>query len=323
MRKPCFYEKIYRRHHEGTSGMTRATIEIDYGYYRTNTIWIRDAPEWEGVEETRHAWYIGGTRNVTYRDVATVLRGTNRSLSLSTVSSAQVAPPEEEDILVFLDTFWGQFHPSLTRSVPAWTPTMSPFIRKAVRDTMKGRLPNSDDQQNNTSISQHYAAVHIRGSDGNFVGYIDRTISKVFWATAVEIDKWVENTAHDLPRTTRVSSSAIGLYVATDLKDLRNYPVFQSYAMNFTRDMYEKHQLKVTLFFQEDIFTVSNNSTTGTKEVVDQATKTATSVLGGMLYADLFWDIQVCVCATIGFSGSPGSTFSDMISAYRSGGDPC
>ena len=93
----------------------------------------------------------------------------------------------------------------------------------------------------------------------------------------------------------------IGLYVATDLVDFRQHKVFAAEVADLTNAVYESHQVKMLLLSGENV----GNATEVTK------------VLGGILYADIFLDMQLSACAPIGFKASSSSTFSGMIVAYR------
>jgi len=207
-----------------------------------------------------------------------------------------------------------------------------------------------------------YAAVHIRGGDGPFKSTINERIQQVFYDITSVIEQWLKDdgvvdhhmsdrlvrtvttttTTKAMSTTTNVTTP-IGLYIATDINNIHQHKVFQSEAMNLTDFLYEEYQLNLTIFFQKDTLRDATTTTTMAKSRMttrptniavrkkkdDTGTRqeeeepTATSLLGGMLYGDIFWDIQVCVCATIGFVGSHRSTFSNLIRSHRLGDDPC
>lgn len=98
----------------------------------------------------------------------------------------------------------------------------------------------------------------------------------------------------------------IGLYVATDAPSFQTDDCFVEAIGKLTEAVYKEHRTKVLTLSLADAGNV-------------------TDLLGGMLYAALFWDMQVASSAPIGFVGTTGvpglafdSTVSEFIGELRS-----
>ena len=242
--------------------LTRFIIEIDNGYSQFNTIWLHNRSQLEGKIVEVHATQYGRKRT----DVRT-----HRDLS-STLGN------DPSDLLVFLDTFFTPYHPSVHEAVPGWRPRLAPSILQAVQGTVAKWPP--------------YAAIHLRAGDGPFLSRVEETIRKSFQGVTKVIMKWLNANQERDPHQT------IGLYVATDLVDFRKHNVFAAEVTDLKNAVYESHQVKMLVLSGKDV-------------------GSATKVLGGILYADIFLDMQLSACAPIGFQPSSGSTFSGLISTYR------
>jgi len=247
--------------------LTKATIEIDYGYSVGNTAWVYDQPKLSGTN----------SRNQTYRDL------------VATFGS------DSEHVLVLLDAFQAprSFHWSIQKELnEPWRPRLAPAIREAVRSFVtRNEWPP-------------YAAVHVRTSDNTFRENRNGTIPIVFERATKSILEWFHEKSMsgdgngDRPET-------IGLYVATDAPSFQTDEVFLEAIGKLTEALYQTHGTKVRILSRADAGNV-------------------TDLLGGMLYADLFWDLQAASSAQIAFEGSieiPGlrfrSTFSKFIRSMR------
>jgi hypothetical protein len=248
----------------GEKNLTRATIEIDYGFSHFNTNWLYNNSELEGESRSGNRTEYGKvvSFNRTYRDLPRTLG------------------PRSEDVLVFLDSFVAMYSESVLAAVPEWRPRMAPSIREAVCSTIATWPP--------------YVAIHVRTGDGPFKQRSEMTIRKVFHGVTKLILDWLELNQESLDEYNRT----IGLYVATDLPNFRRHVVFAAEASNLTETIFQQHHVTLTLLSLENV---------GNRRVV----------LGGMLYADIFMDLEIPVCAPIGFQGSAGSTFSGLITLSR------
>jgi len=263
--------------------------------------------------------------NVTYRDIVKTLVGTYSPSSSSMPSSSHglqtgIEQEEDPDILVVLDGFKATIDLSLMETTPPWTPTMIPFIRHTVRDVVT--VSDRHDYTNSTHADNSnwppvYAAVHIRGGDGSFVSTVDETIRQVLEGITEVILEWLKGNSQSLQKGAD-SMSTIGLYVATDIKNLQDNVVFKSEEVRLKTLLKMEHEINLLILFQKD--SMGADTEWGQDS---QTIRTATSLLGGMLYADIFWDIQVCACAPIGFRGSGNSTFSKLIGLHRSSDYRC
>jgi len=321
-----FYNKVYKHH---TSDMTKATIEIDYGYSNMNTIWIQNHTTLEGETMTnvkRNMYSKPHILNMTYRDIIKTLAGTRSPSSPSILSSSSEGlsrrEVEDPDILVFLDTFKTQFHKSLYNTIPKCVPTMTPFIRQTVRDAVLVSDENvhiDTVRPGSSSWPRFYAAVHIRGGDSIFALAIDETIRHVFKGITDVIVQWLKENSQSLP--TAESMPTIGLYVATDIKNIRKQSIFKIETLRLQTLLRKEHGVDLMILFQKHSLPTGppKKKNKKKKKKNSETDPTATSMLGGLLYADLFWDIQVCACAPIGFQGSsPRSSLSKLMQVHRS-----
>jgi hypothetical protein len=110
---------------------------------------------------------------------------------------------------------------------------------------------------------------------------------------------------HNTSATSQKVHETVGLYVATDLDDFRQHPVFRVYSSQLVESIYGWHGVNVTILSRQEIF------------------GNASQILDGILYADSFLDIQMAVCATIGFVGTVGSSFSNLINDHRGSEQEC
>ena len=188
------------------------------------------------------------------------------------------------DILVFLDTFVAPYHETVREAVPSWRPRLAPSIVHAVKDTVAKWPP--------------YAAIHLRTGDGPFKLRVEQTIRDSFQGVTAVIMDWLD--ANRL----RNRHENIALYVATDLDNFREHDVFAAAAANLTNAVYQSHHVNLVVLSLENV-------------------GNATEVLGGILYSDIFLDMQIATCAPIGFQMSYFSSFSDMISTYRLSDSVC
>jgi len=315
-----FYEDVYQQQ---ASNMTRATIEIDYGYSNLNTIWIHNNTKLEARPmETIHRTMYGKSHilNVTYRDIVKTLAGKRLSSSPSMSSSSsrglQTVVEQEEgpDIFVFLDAFETQIDSSLFKTAPRWAPTMTPSLRQTVHDAVivSNHHDHTTTHYDESDWLPVYAAVHIRGGDGVFVSASGDTIRKVFKGISAGILKWLNGNSQFVAKAG--SRPTIGLYVATDIKNIQDNLLFKIEAWRLKNLLKRVHDVNLMFFYKEN----SMGAVAG-EQTDPETNRTVTSILGGILYGDLFWDIQVCACAPIGFfgSGRPFSSFSKLIGLHR------
>jgi hypothetical protein len=254
--------------HHFHENLTRSIIEIDNGYSHFNTTWVHKESQLEGKIVEVHTNFYGRKRT----DVRT-----HRNL-LGTLGN------DPSDILVFLDTYFTPYHPSVRAAVPMWQPRLAPSIVQAVQGTVAKWPP--------------YAAIHLRAGDGGFKSRVESTIRNSFQGVTKIIMQWLNaNQERDRHQT-------IGLYVATDLENFHQHEVFAAAAANLTKAVYESHQVKMRVLSRKNV-------------------GNATKVLGGILYADIFLDMQLSACAPMGFQPSSRSTFSSLIATYRSSGSGC
>ena len=307
-----FHQLFYR------PTMSRATIELDYGHSHFNTMWMYNSTEI--LEGTR---ILNGFERVIRGKIQT-FNLTHRDL-VATLGAGSSKDVEEEELLVLLDSYRALLHPSLGDRVP-WRPKMTQFIRRTVRNA----VGDSRTQHiNKNGWPTNYAAIHIRTGDGPFKRIVDTTIRQVLSDITPVILNWLKHNTNGTSDNDAVAPSTIGLYVATDLANFRDHKVFVIETTNLTNVVYEQYHVHLTIMSQGDVGggLVESASGGGKTPTLSSTTNTVSSSLlhgGGMLlYADAFWDIQVCVCAPIGFKGTARSTFSHLIRLHRTANDPC
>jgi len=192
--------------------LTKATIEIDYGYSFTNTIWIHGRPDLEGT--------IKGNR--TYRSLPATLG------------------PDSEDVLVLLDSFFTKsLHQSLKRSSTgsgSWRPRFIPAIRTAVRSMMVEQA------------WPPYAAVHVRTSDDTFHQNRNTTIQHVFNDITLMILEWLDDLTTKIRTMGESLSEKIVLYVATDAPSFHDDECFVVAISTLSEIVYQKHRVNVTIY---------------------------------------------------------------------------
>lgn len=270
--------------------LTRHVLELDSDISHFNTIWTHQRPDLEGTNEVFSRNYYGAIHelNRTYRDMTTTLAS------------------RSEDILVFLDSFVVSYHESIYKAVPMWRPRLAPSIRQAV-------LKYKDQIMVATmGRPKQYAAIHLRAGDGSFQNpeRISETIHTVWSNVTNIILQWLSSTTTSsfLPSNKVV----VGLYVATDFENFHNHTEFWNQARLSQERIYQKYQTNVTIYTQASMW-----------EEEQEAKKNATHYLSGLPYADAFWDIQMAVCAPIGFIGTKGSSFSYLIDDHRGAQQEC
>jgi hypothetical protein len=193
-----------------------------------------------------------------------------------------------EDILVLLDGFKSEFDTSAMS--PPFQPRMSAPIRQAARAVRnRWKVPA-------------YAAVHIRGGDGHFRKdeKLNDTITTAMDHISLQLTKWLLLSKNYINNSEPVDT--VGLYVATDVKGLFN----RTAMIREVKDLVDS------------LHKTSGGNTTvevlSSKDIVNE-----TQSLGNLRYASLFMDIQMAACATIGYIGTEGSTFSQLIQDHRHG----
>jgi hypothetical protein len=295
---------FYKGEQFHTTAMEQSSIEVDHGYSHLNTIWINKNQSdllgrTEQIEVTEYGKFK--VLNQTYRDVVNLLM------------------PPSEDVLVFLDAFLVNFHEAIqVASRPWWRPRLARNIRTAVLHAHTTRGVGAE--AGRLLPPYYYAAIHVRAGDGYFKNpqVLEQTIRHTLGDVAMVLSQWLSSgplstTASNASTTvggvtstsqTEKLHDAIGLYVATDLHDFRNHPVFRAESVQILESLYDRHGVNITIFSQQDV-------------------GNATQILNGILYADVFLDMQLAICASIGFVGTSGSTFSDMIHQHRQSEQEC
>jgi GDP-fucose protein O-fucosyltransferase len=282
-----FHEQFYR------TEMVQASIELDHGYSHFNTIWTKEnQSEMLGRTVRRTAKEHGQIKilNQTYRGAVSTLA------------------PYSEDILVMLDSFRTTYHEAVQATLPDWRPRLATKLRMAVGTHMADMA---------TMLPQYYAAIHLRAGDGPFTDprLMERTIRHVMRNMTIVLSEWlsaslateisnatVGEVANTSQRPNRYDT--VGLYVATDLDDFRDHPIFHSESSKMLDSIYFQHGVNVTILSQRDI-------------------GNATQILNGILYANDFFDVQMAVCASIGFVGTDRSSFSSLINQHRKSEQEC
>lgn len=242
--------------------MTRWVVESHYSHY--NTRWILNQSQIEGevIFLTRQEYGRTVDLYMTNRDIVTTLADYT------------------DDIVVFLDGFKSVFDES--SSTPSFQPRMSEHIRTLVQ-TVRERW--------NVPA---YGAVHIRGGDGWFAEEhkLQETIVVAMNNITDQILAWL-NGAGD-------GETSVGLYVATDVRDLFNH----------------------TVMAQEVVAMVERiQNATNPSVIVDflsgEELSNKFQIRSDLRYSNIFLDLQMAVCATVGFVGTEGSTFSYSIQKHR------
>jgi hypothetical protein len=204
--------------------------------------------------------------------------GETRILNMTHRDIATEFKGSTEDILVLLDGFKSVFDESAMD--PPFQPRMSDPIRQAanaVRDRWK--VPA-------------YAAVHIRGGDGRFKKEekLKESITTAMDHISLQLTEWSGNHSHEV--------DTVGLYVATDVNDLFDHP----------RMIHEVEEL---------LDSIRNSGNVTVEFLSGKGISNETESLGDLRYAGVFMDIQMAACATIGYIGTEGSTFSQLIQDHR------
>ena len=117
------------------------------------------------------------------------------------------------------------------------------------------------------------------------------------------INKWIENKTH-----TTNSTGAIGLFVATDIPNLRKDSAFQKKTSAMIRSLKGSYGIDLKLLFSSDKG-ISNDPYV--KALFDRKKP------GWVGYPGIFFDQQLAACATIAFVKNEGSTFSNFINELR------
>jgi hypothetical protein len=257
-------------------------LETEYDHF--NTKWMYQRSDLEGRQEVLERVEYGIPRilNMTYRDIATALNETQSNAT----------------ILVFMDTFKTQFEPT-SMMEPPFRPRFSEPIRSAARRIRDG--------WNSTPHSiKEYAAVHIRGSDGKYKTpeRFTKSITAAVDQISVRLQDWILGDQKKGGATDAVSS--VGLFVATDVfQELKNHSVFQKKTKDLIDTIQRSHGVTVQLLWgpSSSSSLEANNNNDTLKEYVR--------------YAELFLDQQLAACALIGFVGTSGSTFTQLIETLR------
>ncbi len=204
--------------------------------------------------------------------------GKTRQLNMTYRDIWKTFGSHTEDILVFLDGYKTVFDESSMN--PSFQPRMSERIRSVAQNLRA---------QWNVSA---YAAIHIRGGDGWFAEELklQETITTAMFRISMQLTEWL--------RYHGESVKVVGLYVATDVNDLSNHTVMAREIPKLVNNIQNSNNTLVELLWGRDL----------TQDL---------QALEGMRYANVFLDIQMATCATIGFVGTEGSTFSLLIYDHR------
>lgn len=252
-------------------------VESKFGHL--NTKWMMDAPnladryETKVVQERKHTV----SYNQSYRDIRHDLPPLTASKPLWTL----------------LDSFLAQLEHSSVSYAPKFRPRYSAWIRNISQQI------HLEDFQ-----SLPYAAIHIRGSDGQFqkTEAIHKTVASTLDSIQSHIEEWLLSTEASGKVSQNIS---LGLFVATDVPKLRQSNFFNSRLEELTRSFQDTHNVTVSLTTWYSFELIER-----VKELLPHP-----NFLGEE--PTIFMDQQLAACAEIGFVGTPRSTFSSLIHALR------
>ena len=262
--RPTEVEADTTSHPHATANMSEWVIETNYSHF--NTLWTLDRPDLEGQETVLRRIEYGTewTLHVEYRDIA-------------------VAIQSDADIITYMDTFKGLFHESVTERPTKFQPRLSQQIREVVQTVRQDWNVSS------------YASVHIRGADGSFAAedVLNRTVHSALDQATERLEDWFQST----------QESKVGLYVASDIKNVTDHPLVAA----------KLHQMKARLreSTKDETLDVQVWSIVNLGDLMERFEPRP------IRYASQFMDMQMAACAPIGFFGTNRSTFSSLIAKLR------
>lgn len=283
----------FYRNHAGSS-VDPLAMEANASHF--NTHWIRNQSAFEGFKKEIVAveHQVDVRYNRTFRDIARF---------------SETSPFREYPVWTLLDSFRVTLHKSVYHDGKgsSFRPRFHTKILAASQTIWRDRWQGI-----------HYASVHIRGSDGYFKDSKRKAINLVLNLAGLSINEWIENHKPEANTTTTTTKSTktIGLFVATDIPNLRTNNVFQKKTSTLTKSLKDRHGIDLKLLFSDD-----NNGNDGgspaQKEEPHVEALFDPNHTGWVGYPGVFLDQQLAACATIGFMGTEGSSFSNFIKELR------
>ena len=305
------FREFYRTIYPTLSPNAVWVMERNFTHF--NTRWMVGQPELEGLVEPIQAREHNQNMEytVTIRDLPALGRTT---------------PIADVPIWTLLDSFRAasrsrETGPVVSRLRPPNVlvknhPRFGSWIRQTAHDFLHH---HSHPWGNHTP----YASVHIRGSDGPFQK--PKAIAKAITQGMENIEQtlraWVSSFHHDhyhnsnettTTSTLRPQYSRIGLFVATDLADLDTRPLFTRRVSSLNSTLWMEHNITLQLLWSKDIQRHLQDMIS--KQGDDDSTFFPYETVGA---PSIFLDQQIAACASIGFVGTEGSTFSRFIATLR------
>ena len=268
---------------------------INEAFDNTNTMWVRDRPDVEGKAINVTTWNTLSPRH-KFREVVnvTILLRDIRA-TLLTEGSAKDA-----DTLVVMDAFATRLDErSLQR--PKFAPCYALSIRRLsekIRGEEFHNLP--------------YAAVHIRGSDGQFRDNFEPSVvnqqvnaTKDLFVSQIRNNSATYTSTKEDISTLQRQEAELGLFIMTDVqngtltlegKDM--VKIVREGFDNLRSDMKARFNVTIQLFYSAMLPNYAD-------------------ILGSMPDANNFVEQQLAVEAPLGFVPFPVSTFSEIVSTMR------
>jgi len=276
----------FREFYQHRADRNGNSLALEASVSHFNTKWIHNQSALEGsetqVRATEHQVRLH--YNQTFRDI---------------IQFSGTPPFGGYKIWTLLDSYRVALHQSVYRD------GMKPSFRPRFHERI---LAASSSVQKNQWHGIPYASVHIRGSDGHFKNSKTKAINVVLNFVDLSINEWIENKKHTTNAITTNSTGAIGLFVATDIPNLRKDIAFQKKTSAMTRSLKDSYGINLKLLFSDDQ-EISNEPYVKALFDHDQP--------GWVGYPGIFLDQQLAACSPIAFVGTEGSSFSDFINELR------
>jgi len=280
------FRDFYEHNHTVSRSAVPWAMEANVSHF--NTHWIRNQSALEGSvkHQVKIEHQVKISYDRTFRDI---------------VQFSETSPFREYRVWTLLDSFRVALHESVYRNGKgsSFRPRFHTKILAASRNIRRDRWQGIP-----------YASVHIRGSDGHFKDSKGKAIDLVLNFAGLSINEWIENHKPEANTTTK-STKTIGLFVATDIPNLRTNNSFQKKTSALTKSLKDDYGIDLKLLFSDD-----NGNNGGSPEPHVEALFDRNHA-GWVGYPEVFLDQQLAACATIGFAGTDGSSFSNLIKELR------
>jgi GDP-fucose protein O-fucosyltransferase len=266
------------------SGSSSWVMETNFSHYDTEWLWNESALE--GTQKVVRLQENGLQQEHTR---------TLRDLVQVTSNSHQ-----NDRIWTLLDSYYVRLHQNFEQSLgDRFQPRFHSAIRRASRLIRKDQWKNIP-----------YASIHVRGNDGSFSSAekINYAIELAFKSTTKLMRTWAAVQIHNQTETdVDLPTTRVGLFMATDIPNIKQHEHFVLQYSQLAQTMQDTWNATINVLLGDD----------SPKEMVQD-------LKAKVGYPGIFLDQHLAACATIGFTGTPGSTFSGFIRELRrDGADAC